>query len=368
MSFAAYRLPLQSHAMVNRRHDEPEVIESIDELNGREGFVIAPFAPDSKCPILLLGAEWEAVDTDTLCTDEEALSATGDNSAETRKHYHTDFRNFHAQLQEGRFSKIVLARSLKINVDKTPDPMALFARACRMYPRMFVALFSTSISGTWLVATPEILLSGTGGEMSTMALAGTMRLTGKQLLFDTPKADAATRQSIVWSEKNRREQHYVETYITECIEHFADDFSKTAPYTTRAGNLVHLRTDIRFRMNDVSRLGDVLEALHPTPAVCGIPKHLAQEFIIGNESVPRRYYSGFSGPISPHADTHLYVSLRCMQIAGTEARLYAGGGLLKESTEEAEWEETEAKTEAMRSLLTSGTSTEKQSEEQGETR
>lgn len=351
MSFAAYRLPLQKHVMLNRRHDEPEVIASAAELNGREGFVIAPFAADSKCPILLLHAEWEATEVDALCSDDEALSIINTNNAEMRKHYHTDFSNFHSQLTEEKFSKIVLARSLKIDVDKTPDPLCLFARACRMYPRMFVALFSTDISGTWLVATPEILLSGTGGDMATMALAGTMQLSGKQLAFDTPEDDGTSRNTIVWSEKNRQEQHYVETYITECIEHFADDFSKTKPYTTRAGNLVHLRTDIKFRLSNTSQLGDVLEAMHPTPAVCGIPKHQTQEFIIDNESGPRRYYSGFAGPISANGDTHLYVSLRCMQIRGKEMRLYAGGGLLKESTEQREWDETEAKMLTMRSVI-----------------
>lgn len=351
MSFTAYRLPRQKHVMLNKRHDEPEVIASAAELNGREGFVIAPFATDSESPILLVPTEWETTDVDALCNDTEVFSIVSTNNVEMRKHYHTDFCNFHSQLIEGNFSKIVLARSLKIKVDKAPDPLHLFAKACRMYPRMFVALFSTDISGTWLIATPEILLSGTGGDMRTMALAGTMQLSGKQLAFDTPEDDGTIINDIVWSEKNKQEQHYVETYITECIEHFADDFSKTSTYTTRAGNIVHLRTDIRFQLNNTAQLGDMLESLHPTPAVCGIPKHQTQEFIIDNESCPRRYYSGFAGPISAKGDTHLYVSLRCMQIDGNEMNLYAGGGLLKESVEQHEWEETEAKMQTMRGVF-----------------
>ena len=356
MSIVAYRLPRQKHAMLNRLHDEPETIGSLAELNGREGFVIAPFAPSALCPILLLHAEWEAVDTETMCCDNAPMTLLPTDDSEMRKRYHTDFRNFHAMLCNGTFSKIVLARSMRVRVDNAPDPLHLFAKACLMYPRMFVALFSTHISGTWIVATPEVLLSGTGGDMSTMALAGTMKLTGEQLHFDTPGSEGTGEKSIAWSEKNRQEQHYVETYITECTEHFASDFSTTGPYTTRAGNLVHLRTDVKFRLNDTSRLGDVLNALHPTPAVCGIPKHEAQEFITANESEPRRYYSGFAGPISPHGDTHLYVSLRCMQTDGNEMRLHAGGGLLKESVEENEWEETKAKMETMRRLLRDGES------------
>lgn len=351
MSFVAYRLPRQKQFMLNRLHDKPETIGSLAELNGRKGFVIAPFAPSAECPILLIPAEWKATDSLPLRNIDTEPTLLNDNGTEMRKHYHTDFKNFHSQLADSTFSKIVLARSLKMKLSHAPDPLRIFRKACEMYPRMFVALFSTDISGTWLVATPEILLSGNRGDMSTMALAGTMRLSGKQLLFDTPYGNGLAETEIAWSEKNRQEQHYVETYIKECIEHFASDFSTTGPYTTRAGNLVHLRTDINFRLNDTSRLGDLLNALHPTPAVCGIPKHETQEFIIANESEPRLYYSGFSGPIDADGDTHLYVSLRCMKAEQDEALLFAGGGLLKESIEEHEWEETEAKMETMRNLL-----------------
>jgi len=102
-----------------------------------------------------------------------------------------------------------------------------------------------------------------------------------------------------------------------------------------------------------------LQALHPTPAVCGLPKDDAFRFILDNEHTPRQYYSGFMGPLNlppsthvlPPTSTHLYVSLRCMQITSTHYRMYAGGGLLKDSIEEQEWQETEAKLETMRHLL-----------------
>lgn len=349
MSFVAYRLPRQKHIMVNMRHDEPEVIESLAELNGRKGFVIAPFAASAGCPILLLNAEWKEMQPGEFCSESGRIAMQVDQPAEMRKRYGTDFRNFHAQLCENRFNKIVLARCMRISTADAANAKQMFADACQMYPRMFVALFYTSISGTWLVATPEILLSGSRGNMATMALAGTMHLSGKQLGFDV-QGSGVTPQDIVWSDKNKQEQHYVEAYITECIEQFASDFAVNGPYTTRAGDLVHLRTDINFTLADVSHLGDLLNALHPTPAVCGIPKHAAQEFIIDNESSPRRYYSGFSGTIDPDGDTHLFVSLRCMQIEDNALSLYAGGGLLKESVEQNEWEETEAKMETMKKV------------------
>ena len=95
----------------------------------------------------------------------------------------------------------------------------------------------------------------------------------------------------------------------------------------------------------------MLHALHPSPAVCGLPKREAFHFILHNESVPRRYYSGFQGLLGVGGMTHLYVSLRCMSIHPNHYRLYAGGGLLSDSDEESEWQETEAKLNTMRNVL-----------------
>ena len=85
--------------------------------------------------------------------------------------------------------------------------------------------------------------------------------------------------------------------------------------------------------------------------VCGIPKEAAKDFILSHEGIDRSYYSGFIGPLNINNETHLYVSLRCMQIMDNCCRLYAGGGLLSESKKESEWQETEAKLQTMLQLL-----------------
>jgi isochorismate synthase len=170
-----------------------------------------------------------------------------------------------------------------------------------------------------------------------MALAGTMPFA----------------ENIGWSDKNIQEQRYVATYITEKLEHFSSDISEQGPRTVRAGHLAHLRSDFLFTLNDVNRLGSLIEALHPTPAVCGLPKEEAFRFILDNEHNDRRYYSGFMGPLHLMSETRLFVTLRCMQIFRDGYRLYAGGGLLRDSQEEQEWQETEAKLETMRRLLNS---------------
>ena len=273
--------------------------------------------------------------------------------------YAREFECLHHQLSEETFSKIVLARKVslesdKIRIKKLDDAdaqdiaslKALFLKTCRMYPRLFVALVYTSQSGMWLMATPEILLKGEGDEYQTMSLAGTQKAEPSKTIADYPV------EGVEWSKKNREEQQYVTDYIEDCIKIFAEDYRLKGPYTTMAANLYHLRTDISFRLRDEGRLGDVIDALYPTPAVCGIPKEEARRFILQHEHQPRKYYSGFVGPISPQGKTHLFVSLRCMNILPDGVcELYAGGGLLKESEMEKEWKETEAKMQTIRRVL-----------------
>lgn len=275
-----------------------------------------------------------------------------------RSRYHIDFSNFHSNLLNGEFQKIVLSRCIQEAKGEEQSPLTLFQKACDLYPRMFISLVYTPQSGMWLMATPEILLEGGGNDWHTIALAGTMKLEGESLSFDLPPSQGETRMTdITWTTKNIQEQRYVATYLMECLEHFSDQITEEGPYTARAANLVHLRSDFNFVMEDTQRIGELIRALHPTPAVCGLPKQQTFDFIRRNESQSRQYYSGFSGPLNLSSDshedaqTHLFVSLRCMQILADSYVLYAGGGLLKDSVEEQEWEETEAKLETMRLLI-----------------
>ena len=346
-AFAIYRLPHEDHATLIRQSEgEPEEFLSCAELNGRRGFVVAPFQISEKQPLLLIRPDViETVPIEGELSETE-YSLTSHLSPLTSS-YAIDFASFHAQLVSGTFRKIVLARCADEETPEAIPPMQLFHRACMLYPRMFIALVSTAKSGCWLTATPEILLEGTADAWRTIALAGTMKLEGDQLCGEG--------ESLRWSTKNIQEQRIVATYITECLEQFTGDFHEEGPRTVRAANLVHLRSDFTFSLPDNQHLGDLLHTLHPTPAVCGLPKRETFEFIIHNEHTPRRYYSGFMGMLDPEEETHLYVSLRCMNIEGNRYHLYAGGGLLKDSQKEQEWQETEAKLETMRNILGIGT-------------
>ena len=353
--YAIYRLPHETHAtLVQQTEGEPAELLSCTELNGKRGFVVAPFEVRNDQPILLIRpdivkripvAELPAirlpVQKAVTQGNMQPTSVAGEKSA---MYYSIDFANFHSQLQQGSFRKIVLSRCADEQIENALSPVDLFCRACSLYPRMFISLVHTAKSGCWLQATPEILLEGRDdGTWCTIALAGTMKLEGEQLQGEG--------ESVSWSTKNIQEQRYVATYIAECLEQFTNDFHEEGPYTVRAADLVHLRSDFTFTLPEHGGIGDLLHTLHPTPAVCGLPKRETFRFIIRNEHTPRRYYSGFAGMLDPERETHLYVSLRCMNLEGNCCHLYAGGGLLKDSVLEQEWQETEAKLETMRRCI-----------------
>ncbi len=338
-----YRLPGERQCVaLTQTKGEPKRLFSCEELNGQCGFVFAPFVPSHDDPIFLFSPDHVGTFCQDACPVTDVSWQLSPMSCHEREDYAVDFANFHAQLLSGEYDKIVLARCSRMHCGEV-DARQLFIRACQRYPRLFVSLVCLSDTDAWLMATPEVLLSGSVSQWHTMALAGTMAYSDELLSRSVEQ---------VWSPKNLMEQEYVSSYITERIEQFSADFNANGPYTMRAAGLMHLRTDFDFLLPDTSSLGRALSVLHPTPAVCGMPKEAAQRFIVGSEAFPRHYYSGFLGPIAPQGDTHLFVSLRCMHLQSDgRVDFYAGGGLLRDSVEEDEWRETEAKMQTMKTLF-----------------
>ena len=333
-----FRLPYEKRCtLVVQTTGVPQELMACNELSGQQGFVMAPFAVSPSHPLLLIRADEVTSDLTDLDGLSDLVDTHGLTALDKGVHtdYHMNFANFHAQLCNHSFQKLVLSRSIELPRTGDETPLQLFQRACERYPRMMICLVYTPQSGLWLAATPEILLAGKDHRWQTIALAGTMKY----------------EEELRWSDKNIQEQRYVATYITHQLEQFTHDFTEEGPRTARAGHLAHLRSDFLFSLPDESVVGDLLQALHPTPAVCGLPKQEAFRFIRQNEQHDRSYYSGFMGPLFLHRQTHLFVTLRCMQLFRDGYRLYAGGGLLKDSVEELEWQETETKLDTIRCLF-----------------
>lgn len=354
LGFALYRLPWTDACyLVLQTSGDIEQLPGIRELNGKRGFVMVPFRLSEEHPLVIIrpditAYDWpditkalsslECADALLTCPNQRACMHPFISEEDAKEQYARAFRRFMAPLQAKQFQKLVLSRSSSRHIPDDFAPLSAFVRACNKYPRMMIYLCHTPASGTWLGSTPEILLSGHGKEWHTVALAGTMPMPDEVMPTE-------------WDRKNCEEQGYVADYIRRITKKFGSKLSEKGPYTARAGQLVHLKTDFYFQLKDTEHIGDLLQELHPTPAICGLPKEEEFRFIGENEGYDRSYYSGFTGWLDTEGHTDLYVNLRCMQIKPGEATLYAGGGILASSEIELEWKETDDKMNTMRSIL-----------------
>lgn len=337
-SFAVYRLPSENRLRyVEQDSCSVSVFTDIESLNNQSGFVIAPFSISEKCPVAVIRGEEEIVEIEEEGEGEYA-PLPEDMLTAIPSDYERRFHVFIENLQNNRLDKLVLSRTVSYERWSSFSIVDAFLKACRRYIRSYVYVYYTPETGIWLGGTPEILLSGEGGNWHTVALAGTQKLQQGKL----PEH---------WNRKNLMEQQLVADYIRTRLNSSGIRAEEEGPYTVRAGELAHLKTDFRFSLPDNHSLGDLLKLLHPTPAVCGLPKEDAYRFILLNEGYNRRYYSGFVGMLNPSGRTDLYVNLRCMRVEADKLVLYAGGGLLSSSVLEEEWQETEEKLQTMNMIL-----------------
>ena len=139
----------------------------------------------------------------------------------------------------------------------------------------------------------------------------------------------------------------VSRFIINCFKKIRlREFTEKGPKTAKAGNLLHLKTVFEVNMDETNfaELPTVmLDLLHPTSAVAGMPKEPAIDFINKHEGLDRGFYSGFLGPVGMDNSTHVFVNLRCMQLFKDHVRLYAGAGVTEDSDPEKEYLETEMK-------------------------
>ena len=243
--------------------------------------------------------------------------------------------------------KVVVSRAATATLPAGFAPVATFEALCQRYPAAFVSLVSIPDVGTWIGASPELLVSTDRQALHTMALAGTQaRRAGRPLT------------AVHWSPKEIEEQALVSDYIRDFFRLAgAHAIDERGPHTVAAGNVVHLQTDFSVelpRPELMALANRVLHELHPTSAVCGMPKDKALAFILQHEGYDRSFYSGYLGPVHIDGQSQLYVNLRCMQLGQETAYLYVGGGVTADSNPDDEWCETELKAGTLLAVLEAG--------------
>lgn len=322
-----------------------------------KGFVFAPFDTAEKTvlmPFHLSDVE-EAFYEVLEDLSSPKPSATTDVN---EKQFHINLVNQGVKaIEEGAFKKVVLSRKETVKLAET-DPIKIYKNLLNRYKSALVYCWFHPKIGLWLGATPETLIKIEGKRFSIMALAGTQNYTGDL--------------NVSWENKEIQEQQFVTDFILEGIKPLSESYKTSGVETVKAGNLVHLKTMISAQLKENVALSSIINTLHPTPAVCGLPKQEAKSFILNHEKYNREFYTGFLGELNletkvaprlgkrnienrayavTRKSTQLYVNLRCMQLKNGSAIIYVGGGITQSSDAEKEWMETVSKSLVIKTVI-----------------
>jgi menaquinone-specific isochorismate synthase len=248
-----------------------------------------------------------------------------------------------AEVRAGRLGKVVLARAREFPAGA--NPVASLARLSATYPGCFRFLIEPEPGHAFFGASPELLVSRKGREVATMALAGSIR-RGRSLVEDEQLAG-----QLFASDKDRVEHELVLRSVQERMQPVLGRIEILDRDLLRLSNIQHLCTPILGESREGAGLLDIVERLHPTPAVGGLPVDEALAFIAAVEPVTRGWYAGPVGWFDGAGDGEFAVALRSAVSDGARTRLYAGAGIVGESEPDREWDEIELKFRPMMEAL-----------------
>lgn len=324
MNLIAYRLPGNAEPVIY----EAGRSEKASFEPGEDSFIVSPF--DTSLPLrkYTLTRRLDRIPEDIVITNHTKRRCEEAGPEEYRNYIDIIKR----EIGDDETKKIVASRRKTVTFDGNVS--TLFNRLCERYPEAFVFFISVPEFGSWIGASPELLLEKKADELVTMSLAGT-RQAGS---------------TCKWDEKNLKEQHIVTRFITRIFEEHGLEPTTAEDGTAGAGEIEHLRTIIRSKTKKDLDVISLLRDLAPTPALSGYPKREAME-IIRKQEDDRSLYGGFMGPLFASGDFRLNVTLRCAFLSPTSATLFAGGGITCYSDAETEWLETEKKLDTIRRIL-----------------
>jgi menaquinone-specific isochorismate synthase len=241
-------------------------------------------------------------------------------------------------IEAGDVEKVVLSRRAIVEARGIIDPVGVIRQLAASRPDAWVYA-DTGFVGV----TPELLIARDGDRVRSLPMAGTLSI---DLAHEIPKTPRLVHEFRV----------VVDT-IADVLQGCCDDLHVSKPTPTPAGNVAHLSSEVTGRLTDPSRTAlDLAMTLHPTPAVGGTPLVEALELIEKLEPTPRGRYAGPVGWVDAAGDGEFAVALRCAEISGNRAVLYAGNGIVAGSDPAEEWAEAVAKLVAMRRVLESSVS------------
>jgi salicylate biosynthesis isochorismate synthase/menaquinone-specific isochorismate synthase len=251
-----------------------------------------------------------------------------------------------SRIKAGEVEKVVLAREVEVQAPGAYDSAAVLALLREEFPSCYVFALGRG-EATFLAASPELLVRREGQRASTVALAGSIGRSAD------PAVDDHLGERLLRSAKDREENAIVARSISRALApHSVWVTAAPEPAVVKVANIQHLATPIRAQLASPVPVVELAGALHPTPAVGGEPRVLASELIPALEGLDRGWYAGAVGWTDGTGDGELCVALRCALLRGSEARLYAGCGIVRDSDPAAELAESEIKLGAMLPAVT----------------
>ncbi len=347
IAFACWFYPNESRlGLLVGNVSDVKFFDRFDHLNGEAGFVFAPFLITESSPVIILQSNTffeDFVSTDPLDVNSfESFEREPEHvkcEFQSKEDYFKLIEDTVAEIREGALSKVIISRQIPVNRTDISIGTTFFQLHDHT-PNAFTYLVNLPVAGIWMGATPEVLIKSDGEQFETVSLAGTqVRKPGAEEYY--------------WSTKDIEEQAFVSRYMLDVFFNFDIHKYKTkGPETLESGKVAHLKTSFFFPAEKIEKcLGNFIANLHPTPAVCGLPKDLADEYIRTREVHQRRYYTGYLGPWRLNQQVALFVNLRCMEITSEEFILYVGGGITGRSVPEKEWDETNQKAKTLLSVI-----------------
>jgi menaquinone-specific isochorismate synthase len=237
--------------------------------------------------------------------------------------------------------KVVLARDMYASANRPIDARVLLTRLAARYPGCFTFACDGMVG-----ATPELLIRKDGWEVSSLVLAGTTPRGATQA------EDSALASALLSSAKENEEHQYAADSLSDRLApHCQAMYIAPRPELIRLANVQHLGTRVHGTLATAKSALALVAAVHPTAAVGGTPTDAAVEAIRELESMDRERYAGPVGWVDADGNGEWGIALRCAQLDGDRARLFAGCGIVAGSDPAAELAETQAKFRPMRTAL-----------------
>ncbi len=342
--FAISKLPgtAEDVLLISRSVQEIKPVQLSNLVNGT-GYLVAPFSFEQENAVYLsedfvvgqhiplkIFQEIKEIHPHEGVVKEESFYADYDA-------YVAQFHALYHEIEKGGVRKAILSRIKRVEDFSTAIAEKFYYRLSEKYPQAYTFMFYTPQSGLWAGASPELFFKVDNKKASTVSLAGTRN---------------SEIEGTEWQKKEVDEQQIVTDFVTGVLKKYQVSAPEVlGPRTIQAGKMLHLKTHYNFTLDALNgKMGSFILDLHPTPALCGLPKQKAMDLILRSEKHQRSFYSGFLGRIHKE-NMELFVNIRSLRFVNGGVDLYLGGGITLASDPEQEWKETELKSQTLLDVI-----------------